>query len=72
MISKSEFFNYLKNNSDKEFSKEEIINLFSTSLEDEDDIDKMLSEIEVEYTYNRSNLFVTCKAGTVYFKWTGP
>lgn len=69
MIDKSELFNYFKKNYDTEFSKEEIINIFSKSAEDEIEIDDFLSELEVESTFTLSNLFVTCKAGTVYYKW---
>jgi len=69
MIDKLEFFKYLKKNYGREFSKEEIINSFSKSTEEENKIDDFLSEIEVESTYSQSNLFVTCKAGTVYYKW---
>ncbi len=70
MIEKSEFFNYFKKNYNTEFSKEEIINIFSKSTEDESEIDDLLSEIEVESTFTPSNLHVTCKAGTVYYKWS--
>ncbi|MBA3751085.1 MAG: hypothetical protein H0X03_09400 [Nitrosopumilus sp.] len=69
MIDKLEFFKYLKKNHGIEFSKEEIVNIFSKSAEEESKIDDFLSEIEVESTYSQSNLFVTCKAGTVYYKW---
>ncbi|MDP8906913.1 MAG: hypothetical protein M3M88_05280 [Thermoproteota archaeon] len=69
MIDKSDFYEYFKKNSGMEFSKEEIINVFSKSPEDEVEIERFLSEMEVESTYSQSNLFVTCKAGTVYYKW---
>ena len=69
MINKSEFIDFFKINSGIEFSKEEIINMFSKSSEDENEIDDFLSELEVDSTYASSNLFVTCKSGTVYFKW---
>lgn len=59
----------MKTNFEKEYSKEEIINTFSDSVEEEKEIDNLLSEIEVEYTIDPSNLVVTCKAGTVYYKW---
>ncbi len=72
MIDKSELFNYFKKNYGTEFSKEEIINIFSKSSEDEIEIDDFLSELEVESTFVTSNLFVTCKAGTVYYKWNEP
>jgi hypothetical protein len=66
---KSDFYEYFKKNRGMEFSKEEIINIFSKSHEDEVEIERFLSEMEVESTYSPSNLFVTCKAGTVYYKW---
>ena len=69
MIDKSDFYDHFKKNSGMEFSKEEIVNIFSKSSEDEVEIERFLSEMEVESTYSQSNLFVTCKAGTVYYKW---
>ncbi len=69
MIDKSGFYDYFKKNHGVEFSKEEIVNIFSKSSEDEVEIERFLSEMEVESTYSPSNLFVTCKAGTVYYKW---
>jgi hypothetical protein len=72
MINKSDLVDYFKKNYDTEFSKEEIINIFSKSADDENDIDSFLSEMEVESTYAPSNLFVKCKAGTVYYKWYKP
>lgn len=70
MLTKQDLFEYLKNH-DKEFSKEELINRFSVSQDDEILIEKMLSEVEVEYTYSKKPLNATCKSGTVYFRWTG-
>lgn len=69
MINKSDLFDYFEKNYDKEFSKEEIINTFSKSIDDESIIDQFLSEMEVESTFTPSNLYVNCKAGTVYYKW---
>ena len=69
MIDKSDFYEYFKKNSGLEFSKEEIINIFSKFSKDEVEIERFLSEMEVDSTYTPSNLFVTCKAGTVYYKW---
>ena len=69
MIDKSDFYEYFKKNHGMEFSKEEIINIFSKSSRDEVEIERFLSEMEVESTYSPSYLFVTCKAGTVYYKW---
>lgn len=70
MLTKQDIFQFLKNHHNNEFSKEEIINRFSKNQSDEVLIEKMLSEIEVEYTYARKPLNATCKGGTVYFKWT--
>ena len=70
MINKLELIDFFKINSGIEFSKEEIINIFSKSTGDENELDDFLSELEVNSTYASSNLVVTCKAGTVYFKWT--
>lgn len=69
MINKLELIDFFKINSGIEFSKEEIINIFSKSNGAENEIEDFLSELEVNSTYASSNLFVTCKAGTVYFKW---
>lgn len=70
MLTKQDLFDFLQNNCDQEFSKEAIINRFSESQADEILVEKMLSEIEVEFTYSRKPLNATCKGGTVYFKWT--
>ena len=69
MLDKDQFFNFLKINNKMEFSKEEIINRFAESKNEEQSIDSLLSEIEVESTYTNSNLIASCKAGTVYYKW---
>jgi hypothetical protein len=69
MLNKDQFFNFLKINNKMEFSKEEIINRFAESKNEEQSIDSLLSEIEVESTYTNSNLIASCKAGTVYYKW---
>jgi hypothetical protein len=71
MLNKNQFFNFLKINNKKEFSKEEIINRFAESKIEEQSVDSLLSELEVESTYTNSNLNTSCKAGTVYYKWKG-
>lgn len=70
MLTKENLFEFLQNNQNEEFSKEELINRFSRSQADEILIEKMLSEIEVQFTYSSKLLNVECKGGTVYFKWT--
>jgi hypothetical protein len=72
VLSKAQFFNFLKINNNIEFSKEEIINRFAESNNEEQSIESLLSELEVESTYTNSNLHASCKAGTVYYKWKGP
>ena len=69
MIDKQILLDFLKSNDEKEFSKEELINRFATSVADEKLVDQLLSEIEVENTYNKKELTASCKGGTVYFKW---
>jgi len=72
MLNKQIFLDFLKSNYGKEFSKEELINRFAESEAEEQAIDRLLSEIEVEHTYNRNDLVASCKAGTVFFKWINP
>ncbi len=69
MLNKDQFFDFLKLHNNIEFSKEEIINRFAESKNEEQNIDSLLSELEVESTYTSSNLIASCKAGTVYYKW---
>jgi hypothetical protein len=69
MIDKQILLDFLKSNDEKEFSKEELINRFAMSDADEKLVDQLLSEIEVENTYNKKELTASCKGGTVYFKW---
>ncbi|HEU5120448.1 MAG TPA: hypothetical protein VFT71_05635 [Candidatus Nitrosocosmicus sp.] len=69
MLDKQVLLDFLKSNNDNEFSKEELINRFAVSDADEELVDKLLSEIEVENTYNKKELTAACKGGTVYFKW---
>lgn len=69
MLSKQVLLEFLKSNNGNEFSKEELINRFAESDADEKLVDKLLSEIEVENTYNKQELTASCKGGTVYFRW---
>ncbi len=69
MITKEKLIKYLKETTPKEFSKEEIINKFSNSIDEENKLNDLLSEIELESTYYKTNLNVSCKAGTVYYQW---
>jgi hypothetical protein len=69
MLNKDILIDFLRSNDGNEFSKEELINRFAVSEENEELVDKLLSEIEVENTYNKRELIASCKGGTVYFKW---
>jgi flagellar biosynthesis chaperone FliJ len=69
MITKEKLIKYLKETTSKEFSKEELINKFSNSFDEENELNDLLSELELESTYYKNNLNVSCKAGTVYYRW---
>ena len=69
MLDKRILLDFLRSNNGKEFSKEELINRFAKSGDDEKLIDRLLSEIEVDYIYIRNQLIASCKGGTVYFRW---
>ena len=70
MITRQTLIAFLQENCNQEFSKEDLINRFSNLQIDEIVVEKVLSEIEVEFTYSKGELVATCKAGTVYFRWT--
>ena len=55
------------------YSKEEILNLLSTHKEDEEIIERILAEMEVSsLKVERSNIYSSCRGGTVFFKWNKP
>jgi hypothetical protein len=56
------------------FSREEILNLLAHDREGEGQIDKLLAELEVSSSLqenkNRiSDVYATCRGGTVYYRW---
>ncbi len=61
----------LKKDPSKMFSREEIINLIS---EDSDAVEHVLAELEVASSMkeSRPDVYATCMAGTVYYKWNRP
>jgi hypothetical protein len=61
----------LSEDPDRSYSKEEILNLLSTNNEDEEIIEKILAEMEVlsSLKVEKSNIYASCRGGTVYFKW---
>ena len=63
--------NLLRNNKFKSYSKEEIINLMSSDIPTQKEIEKILSEMEVWSSMKdtQSSVYSSCKGGTVYFQW---
>ena len=60
----------LRKDPSRMYSREEILNLFAGKNNDAE-IDKMLAELEVASSLkeSRSDVYATCRAGTVYYKW---
>lgn len=60
----------LKKDSSRMFSREEILNLLAAKKSDKE-IDKLLAELEVSSSLkeSRSDVYATCRGGTVYYKW---
>lgn len=60
----------LRKDPSRMYSREEILNLLAGKNSDAE-IDKMLAELEVASSLkeSRSDVYATCQAGTVYYKW---
>lgn len=60
----------LKQDPSRMFSREEILNLLAAKKSDKE-IDKLLAELEVSSSLkeSRSDVYATCRGGTVYYKW---
>ena len=66
--------NILRNDPAKMFSREEILNLMATTRRDRE-IEHLLAELEVSSSTkegNISDVYATCRGGTVYYKWNRP
>jgi hypothetical protein len=52
------------------YSKEEILNLLAPKRKDQE-IEQLLAELEVKSSLKegRSDVYATCRGGTVYYKW---
>jgi hypothetical protein len=63
--------NLLRNNPFRSYSKEEIINLMSSDMPTQKEIEKILGEMEVWSSMKdtQSSVYSSCKGGTVYFQW---
>jgi hypothetical protein len=60
----------LKKDPERMYSKEEILNLLAAEKKDAE-IDRILAELEVASSVkeSKSDVYATCRGGTVYYKW---
>ena len=60
----------LRKDPSRMFSKEEILNLLALKKKDKE-IEHLLAELEVASSLkeSRSEVYATCRGGTVYYKW---
>ena len=63
--------NLLRNNASRSYSKEEIINLMSSDISTQREVERILGEMEVWSSMKDtfSYVYSSCKGGTVYFQW---
>ena len=67
---KREIESILRKDPSRMYSKEEILNLLAPTKKDME-IEQLLAELEVKSSLkeSRSDVYATCKGGTVYYKW---
>jgi hypothetical protein len=60
----------LRKDPSRMYSREEILNLLASKKKDKE-IERLLSELEVASSLKegRSDIYATCRGGTVYYKW---
>lgn len=60
----------LRKDPSRMYSKEEILNLLAPKQKDKE-IERLLAELEVKSSLkeSRSDIYATCRGGTVYYKW---
>jgi hypothetical protein len=61
----------LRKDPSRMYSKEEILNLLADQKKDKE-LEQLLAELEVASSLsegNRSDIYATCRGGTVYYKW---
>jgi hypothetical protein len=65
-----EIQNILRQEPSKMYSREEILNLLAPKKRDYE-IERLLAELEVTSSLKegKSNVYSTCRGGTVYYKW---
>ncbi|WP_415283733.1 hypothetical protein [Candidatus Nitrososphaera sp. FF02] len=66
----SEIQSILKKDPGRMYSKEEMLNLLARKKSDAE-IDRILAELEVASSMkeSKSDVYATCRGGTVYYKW---
>lgn len=66
----NEIQSILKKDPERMYSKEEILNLLARKKSDAE-IDRILAELEVASSMkeSKSDVYATCRGGTVYYKW---
>jgi hypothetical protein len=63
--------NILRQDPARMYSREEILNVLAPSKQDAD-VERLLAELEVSSSATeekRSDVYATCRGGTVYYKW---
>lgn len=66
-----EILNILKKDPSRLISREEILNILGGMKKDKE-IEQLLAELEVSSSGKddtRSDVYATCRGGTVYYKW---
>jgi hypothetical protein len=65
-----EIQNILRQEPSKMYSREEILNLLAPKKKDHE-IEQLLAELEVGSSLRegKSDVYSTCRGGTVYYKW---
>jgi hypothetical protein len=65
-----EIQNILRREPSKMYSREEILNLLAPKKQDYE-IERLLAELEVTSSLRegKSDVYSTCRGGTVYYKW---
>lgn len=63
-------YRVLQREPDRMYSREEILNLLGEKGKDED-LESLLAELEVSSSFKESSsdIYATCRGGTIYYKW---
>jgi DNA-binding transcriptional regulator GbsR (MarR family) len=65
-----EIQNILRQEPSKMYSREEILNLLAPKRQNYE-IERLLTELEITSSFKeaKSDIYSTCRGGTVYYKW---